>query len=76
MHFSAITFVINNYNRDEILAKLNSVQERNALKVMIHEQYFYPDYEAYQPDFEEKLSACFAHLAAMGYQSRFFEELI
>lgn len=74
--FAAITFVINNYNQGEILAKLDGLQERDALKVMIHEQYFYPDYDSYQPDFEEKLSACFARLTDMGYQSRFFEEVI
>ncbi len=76
MHFAAITFVLNNYNEAEILAKLDSVQNRDALKVMIHEQYFYPDYAAYQADFEEKLAACFARLNKMGYQSHFFEETL
>ena len=76
MHFAAITFVLNNYNEAEILAKLDSLQQREALKVMIHEQYFYPDYEAYQSDFEEKLAACFAHMKDRGYRSCFFEELL
>ena len=49
---------------------------RKSLCVMIHEQYFYGDYKAYQPDFEEKLTAVFSYLAENGYQSRFFEELI
>jgi hypothetical protein len=43
---------------------------------MIHEQYFYPDYKRYQPDFEEKLRAAFLLFQAQNRQSRFFEELI
>lgn len=76
MHFAAITSVLNNYSREEILAKLDDLQCRDALKVMIHEQYFYPDYPAYQPDFEAKLSACFARLNELGYHSRLFEEVL
>lgn len=40
---------------------------------MIHEQYFYPNYPGYQPDFEEKLSAVFDMLTSQGYTSVFFE---
>ena len=43
---------------------------------MIHEQYFYPDYKNYQPDFEEKIDAAFGFLTENGYESIFFEEYI
>jgi hypothetical protein len=43
---------------------------------MIHEQYFYPDYKRYQPDFEEKLEKTFEKLTDNGYESVFFEETL
>jgi hypothetical protein len=43
---------------------------------MIHEQYFYPDYEYYQSDFKEKIEIAVKFLTANGYESVFFEELI
>ena len=33
---------------------------------MIHEQYFYPNYAAYQPDFEEKLEKVLSEIAGAG----------
>ena len=74
--FAAIDIVMNSFSRDEILAKLKALSDRDAIRVMIHEQYFYPDYPAYQPDFEEKLNAAFSYLKSLGYKSRFFEEQI
>ena len=49
---------------------------RKSIRVMIHEQYFYADYHAYQPDFEEKLEIVLSALVDEGYQSVFFEELL
>ena len=43
---------------------------------MIHEQYFYPDYPAYQPDFEKKLVNTLKFLLENGYKSAFYEELV
>lgn len=76
VHFAAIAMVLNNYSEEEILEKLDKLLGRNAIKVMIHEQYFYSDYPAYQRDFEEKLGACFAFLISKGYASCFFEDVI
>ena len=43
---------------------------------MIHEQYFYPDYPYYQPEFEDKLDTVFTALRAAGYESTFFENTL
>lgn len=76
MHHAGIDIVLNNFTADEILAQLPALRERKSVRVMIHEQYFYEDYAAYQPDFEEKLAKTFAALCAEGRRSAFFEELI
>ena len=49
--------------------------DRDFVDILIHEQYFYPDYKAYQPEFEEKLTATFEFLTEHGFESRFFEDL-
>lgn len=76
MVFAPIDIVLNCFSTEEILHKINRLSDREHLWVMIHEQYFYPDYPAYQPDFEEKLTAAFSALSVLGYESCFFEELI
>ena len=73
---AAIDVVLNCFSKEENLRKLSALTDRESIRVMIHEQYFYPDYKAYQPDFEAKLFAAFSFLTSNGYESRFFEELI
>ena len=74
--FAAIDVILNRFSKEEIISQLDGLKERACLKVMIHEQYFYPDYKSYQPDFEKKLHATFSFLAELGYESKFFEELL
>ena len=74
--FAAIDVVLNCWSKEENLKQLERLVERDHINVMIHEQYFYPDYRAYQPDFEEKISAAFAFLQSNAYQSKFLEELL
>ena len=74
--FAAIDIVLNCFSKQENLEKLQTLQSRNYIKVMIHEQYFYPDYAWYQPDFKEKLSTVFDFFKVKGYTSCFFEELL
>lgn len=74
--YGGIDIVLNSYCKDDILQKLDALTQRNRIKVMIHEQYFYEDYKWYQADFEEKLHATFAFLTEHGFESRFFEEMI
>ena len=42
---------------------------------MDRKQYFYPDYHAYQENFDEKLFATFERLYSDGREFAFFEEL-
>lgn len=74
--FASIDIILNLFSIDEILERLARLRQRRCIRVMIHEQYYYSDYKAYQPDFEEKLKATFSYLRQNGYQSAFFESLI
>lgn len=74
--FAPIDIVLNNFSKEEILNTLCGLSHREFIWVMIHEQYFYKDYIAYQSDFEEKLRATFEFLNNQGYKSCFFENLI
>ncbi len=74
--FAAIDIVLNSFSEQIILQKLDALKARDAIKVMIHEQYFYPDYKAYQPEFEDKLRSTFCFLKQNGFESNFFEELL
>ena len=76
MSFASIDMVVNTVKMTDILPCLNRLLTRESIRVMIHEQYFYEDYPAYQPDFEEKLETVLKCLCDNGYQSRFFEELL
>ena len=74
--YAAIDLILNLYPREELLPRLKSFLERPLVKVMIHEQYFYPDYRRYQADFAQKLEDVFSELAARGYESVFFEDTL
>lgn len=76
MSYAPIDIVLNNFSKEEILTKLQKLNGRKNINVMIHEQYFYSDYVRYQPDFEEKLKATFSFLVSNGYKSSFLEDLI
>ena len=74
--FASIDIVLNCYSEEKILEKLACMSQRDCIKVMIHEQYFYEDYVRYQPEFEEKLRSAFSFLSENGYQSSFYESLL
>ncbi len=76
LSFSSLNLVINSFSAEVVSEKLEALKERSHLNVMIHEQYFYPDYKRYQPNFENKLRVAFEFLKKNGYESVFFEELI
>jgi len=71
---AAIDVILNQVPLDRISDAVLSLIGRDRIKVMIHEQYFYPDYHGYQPDFEKKLETAFGLLTQNGYVSTFFEE--
>ena len=76
MMYSGIDIVLNCHSEDEILSRLNGLTDRDLIKVMIHEQYFYSDYRKYQPNFEKKLQITFDFLKKNGYDSIFFEDML
>ena len=75
MRFYSLDLVMNLYDTEALLRRLQTFLHRDSLRVMIHEQYFYPDYHAYQPDFAQKLDLAFDFLTKNGYESCFAEEL-
>lgn len=76
INFAPIDVILNIYSLEEILTNLSNLLDREKIWLMIHEQYFYPDYKRYQPDFEKKLRETFLFLCQNGYKSRLFEDLI
>lgn len=69
-----IDIILNKIPLSEVEKKINALGGHERISVMIHEQYFYPDYVAYQPDFEEKLDMAFDTLLKNGYSPSFFED--
>lgn len=74
--FGAIDLIINTKSLEDNLKFVSENLGKNPLKLMIHEQYFYPEYFAYQPDFEQKLDTVFSLLHKNGYSSLFFEQIL
>lgn len=50
--FAPIDVILNMFSKKDILNKLSDLLHRDSVWVLIHEQYFYEDYKAYQFDFE------------------------
>ncbi len=76
MTYGSIDLILNNCKLADIKECLSSFVGRPTVKVMIHEQYFYPYFRGHQPDFEEKLDTAFAYLREHGYVSAFFEDCL
>ena len=55
MFFVRNDLIINVHPLSELEDVLKGKENEAFLEVMIHEQYFYPDYPYYQPDFREKV---------------------
>ena len=75
LRFFANDLVLNNISLSEIEAALASRSTKPFLELMIHEQYFYSDYFAYQPDFADKLHTAVQWAAQHGFEPAFLEEL-
>ena len=73
---ASIDMIINTVKEEQLLSELEILRDHKQLRVMIHEQYFYEDYSAYQKDFEQKLETVFSFMETNGYASRFFEEML
>jgi len=66
---------INLYALQDLPAELGKVIGKEFVIYSYHEQYFYRDYLAYQPDYAEKVMLCARMLQEAGYGYMFFEDL-
>jgi hypothetical protein len=77
---SRMAIVINTLKLEEIVPYLDSLivsgHHPPFADLMIHEQYFYPTYFNYQPDFREKVLASVKWAADKGYRPAFLSECV
>ena len=74
MLYANIPAVLNRLPLGEIPERVGALTALPSVSLMIHEQYFYPDYAAYQPDFEEKITVALHILKDAGFRPSFLEE--
>ena len=75
LNFYYNDMIINLYKLSEIDEFVENIPIKPLSVVMIHEQYFYDFYPAYQPDYEEKLEKVFTIFENRGYKSVFLKEI-
>jgi hypothetical protein len=46
--------------------------QNEVMELMIHEQYFYPDYRDYEPDYRQRVEAAIKFVVDRGYQPVFY----
>ena len=57
------------------LARIASDPHQNEImELMIHEQYFYPDYRAYEPDYRQRVETAIKFVVDRGYKPVFYGE--
>ena len=76
IRFFNIDVVLNQYSEVTVLERLKTLAHRDFVEIMIHEQYFYPYYHAYQSDYSHKVESSIALLTELGFVSRHAEELL
>lgn len=61
---------------DEVEEEFKSIADNEYIGICNHEQYFYPDYFAYQPDQAEKYHKMCKVLVENGYEFFFMEDIL
>jgi hypothetical protein len=78
--FIRSSIVIDKTGLAEIRPQLDAYRDKGGLPpyvdLLVHEQYYYPDYFNYQPDFRERILTAVGWAANNGYQPKFLEECI
>ena len=78
--FKKIGIVLNSHELDRIVPILDALKEdphkSGFMDLMIHEQYFYPYYIDYQPDFRQKVLTAVNWASDNGYKPAFLSECI
>ena len=68
--------VLNLFTNEELKAELATRLEDELVGIGNHEQYFYPDYFAYQPEYSEKIYTVGKMMSESGHESIFLEQLV
>jgi hypothetical protein len=70
--------VINNVPLDQFVPYLEHIaadpHQSEIIELMIHEQYFYPEYRAYEPDYRQRVETAIKFAADRGYKPVFYGE--
>lgn len=78
--FAKIDLVLDRTRLEDVVPSLEDIRARvheaGFLELMVHEQYFYPDYTAYQPDYREKLVTAVKWATDNGYRPAFLSECL
>ena len=78
--YKKIAIVINSYDLEQIVPLLDELKKdplkSGFIDLMIHEQYFYPHYVDYQPDYRQKVMTSVKWAVDNGYQPAFLSECI
>lgn len=78
--FVRAAIIIDTLPVDKIEAFLNNIynhpHQSAYMDLLIHEQYFYPSYAGYQPEYKEKVLTAVRWAVNKGYQSAFLEECV
>ncbi|WP_409344465.1 hypothetical protein [Paenibacillus sp. MBLB4367] len=78
--FAKIDMVLDKTEKEDIVPMLEQIRqnphEAGFIELMIHEQYFYSDYAAHQPDFKEKLMTAAKWATENGYKPAFLSECV
>ncbi len=78
--YKKLSIVINSWSLNQIIPLLDKLMKdplkSGFIDLMIHEQYFYPFYIDYQPDFRQKVMTAVGWAVDNGYKSAFLSECI
>lgn len=78
--FTRLAAVVNHFRTvDEVAPYLNKVKKTfnpPYIDLMIHEQYFYPQSDSYQPNWGEKVMAAVKWAVDNGYKPAFYKECV
>ncbi|HWC00348.1 MAG TPA: SMP-30/gluconolactonase/LRE family protein, partial [Bryobacteraceae bacterium] len=68
--------VLNLFSPAQIIQRLEQIaadpHQAEVIELMIHEQYFYPDYRAYEPDYRERVERAVEWVTRRGYRPVFY----
>ncbi len=70
--------ILNSFPLEQIRPRLDEIAEdphqSEVIEMMIHEQYFWPDFRGHQPDAQDKVIAGREWLAERGYKAVWYED--